>query len=420
MNNISEEIRLFLSCKSQHAMGILLGLSAAQFRYIVSHRNLDCFYRQFNISKKNGNFRKIVSPSIKIKVIQNNLVRFLQQIYNPPLFVNGFIKGKSILSNAIPHVKQKIILKIDLKNFFENINFFQIRDIFLSNPFSFNTQIATFITRICCFSGHLAQGSPVSPIISNIVCSRLDKQLYDFTSRNDCILTRYADDITISSSASKFCNNIIICENPIIISNQLKQIIESNRFKINYEKLCIKKQHTPMFVTGVKINNKPNLSRSKYRQIRSMIYSYLKYGDNKCLYDYSKVTNKFPKCTFYDIIKSKISFFEMIRGNKDNLSIKLKRQLNDIKIIFDSRILLYLYSLNYSYTTKLGYKYIFINVFNCDNTYIGSIWKIRSDKINDNYLRNGNINIICTNIKNLQFNKIRYIDKHFDNYNKIS
>ena len=123
--------------------------------------------------------------------------------------VHGFVKNKSVLSNAKQHLKKKYILNLDLKNFYGSINFGRVRGLFMSKPFNMGDRAATIIAQICCDNDSLPQGACTSPIISNFIMSRLDKELIQFAKNTHTTYTRYADDMLISS-ITKFDSNEVV------------------------------------------------------------------------------------------------------------------------------------------------------------------------------------------------------------------
>jgi len=157
-------------------------------------------YRTFSIEKKSGDERIINSPNRLLSKIQKNLLPLLEEIYKNPSYVNGFTKGKSIKKNAENHVGKRFIVNIDIKDFFTSIKFKRISGILQSSRDQLNPNVATTIAQIVCHNGSLPTGAPTSGIISNIVCGPLDKALIALARKNNLTYTRYADDITFSTS----------------------------------------------------------------------------------------------------------------------------------------------------------------------------------------------------------------------------
>ncbi|MFM7372884.1 MAG: reverse transcriptase domain-containing protein, partial [Sphaerospermopsis kisseleviana] len=109
-----------------------------------------------------------------------------------------------MVTNAKNHCNKKFVLNLDIKDFFPTITQQRIRGVMMSPPYNLPSQIATTISHICCYEGKLPQGAPTSPIISNIVCAKLDSELRLLAKQNKCFYTRYADDITFSTIVKNF------------------------------------------------------------------------------------------------------------------------------------------------------------------------------------------------------------------------
>lgn len=161
-------------------------------------------YRQFTVRKRNGGVRTLAEPIIGLKIIQQKLNQVLQVVFKLRSSVHGFVKERSIATNAQIHEGQRIILNIDLEDFFPSINFGRVRGMFMAAPYNLPPEVATVFAQICCFENQLPQGAPTSPIISNMICSRMDSELQRLARRRRCIYSRYADDITFSTSEKNF------------------------------------------------------------------------------------------------------------------------------------------------------------------------------------------------------------------------
>ncbi|MFQ5498791.1 MAG: reverse transcriptase domain-containing protein [Candidatus Zixiibacteriota bacterium] len=93
-------------------------------------------YRQFEITKSTGGCRIIMAPHPSLKILQQKLNHVLQIVYNieSKPSVHGFVKGRSILTNAKIHVDRRWVLNLDITNFFPSINFGRVRGMFMARP----------------------------------------------------------------------------------------------------------------------------------------------------------------------------------------------------------------------------------------------------------------------------------------------
>ncbi len=226
----------FFQLETRRDIAELLEITEKQLIYylyiIPEHQR----YKRFEIPKKRGGTREIFAPATSLKIVQQKLNQVLQIVYKVKPSAHGFVPEKSILSNALPHVRKRFVLNLDLKDFFPSINFGRVRGLFMHRPYTRNHEVATTLAQICCFNGYLPQGAPSSPIVSNMICAKLDSELQRLAKEHRCTYTRYADDITISTSHLIFPGGLAYFSDErgrVEIGDELKTIIKDNWFEIN-------------------------------------------------------------------------------------------------------------------------------------------------------------------------------------------
>lgn len=111
-------------------------------------------------------------------------------------FAKAFVKRRSIKSNAKFHRNKKIILTIDIKDFFGSINKEKVLEIFKGLGYT-DPLVQTF-SSLCTLRNSLPQGAPTSPALSNLVFINLDLLIFDYCTKNEIHYSRYADDLTFS------------------------------------------------------------------------------------------------------------------------------------------------------------------------------------------------------------------------------
>jgi len=214
----------------------------------------------------------------------------------------------------------------------------RIRNLFKSSPFNFNNTVSTILAQICCFNNALPQGAPTSPILSNMIAWKLDSQLQHLAKITNCTYTRYADDISFSFTCNKRRlpeEIVIIRDNEGSPGNALTHIIEDNGFNINYEKVRLCSNLSRMEVTGLTVNEFPNVRRQYVRQLSSMLNAWRKYGYELAeiefneKYDFRYRASEKPKSYLY-VIKGKLAFLRSVRSERDPLFNKLAVQFNDL------------------------------------------------------------------------------------------
>jgi RNA-directed DNA polymerase len=231
-----ELVKQFFALRTRQDVAELLEIDDSRLvyhLYIVSYSEK---YTTFDIPKKSGGVRRISAPATALKIIQRKLNQVLQHAYESKAPVHGFVYGKNIVTNAQMHKGKRYVFNVDLKDFFPSINFGRVRGMFTAIPYNLNPDVATVLAQICCFDNQLPQGAPTSPIISNMICAKMDSQLRRLAQSHRCIYTRYADDITFSTSMRGF-PDALASVNPagqMEVGSELRRIIEENGFEINY------------------------------------------------------------------------------------------------------------------------------------------------------------------------------------------
>lgn len=341
MVDVEQRASLFKAARTRQQLAESLGYNYKFFVFFLFAQDVERHYSEFNIAKNYKGERLIAAPNEKLKQIQRNLADILLFIFKPKKCVHAFVKNKNIVTNARPHLKAHHILRLDLKDFFPSIHFGRVRNLFEAEPFNFPREVSTTIARICCYKSTLPQGAPTSPIISNMICLKMDAQLTRLAKDNFWTYTRYADDITFSTNKKNVPTKIISSLEPLTISRNITTIIESNLFDINYNKVNIRSKFDSKFITGVKVNSKLNVSRTKYREVRAMLHALRVHGHDKALEEhilkYSRRKRSIPQTNFYNIIQGKIAFLGMVRGQFDPLVSKLKIQLEQIQELDDKK-----------------------------------------------------------------------------------
>jgi len=291
-------------------------ISSKKLGFYLSKR--DDFYSEFEIPKKTGGTRKISAPDLFLKKIQRRINLCLEQFFKPKLSTNGFIRERSIVTNAQPHIGKRFVFNIDLKDFFPSIHYGRIKAVLQKDPFNTSSEIAHLIAHLACYNGILPQGSPLSPLITNIICQALDTYMVKFAKHYRCYYSRYADDITFSSNKNVFKNDKF--------QSDLKNLIQSQGFRINSKKTRIQKSTQRQEVTGIIVNQKSNLRRPYIKNVRAMLHNWDKKGLEYCERTHKEIysknsnlpsNNSIPK--FTSVLNGKIQFLGMVRGKEDNI-----------------------------------------------------------------------------------------------------
>ncbi|MBV5278123.1 MAG: TIR domain-containing protein [Campylobacteraceae bacterium] len=327
-----ESMTLFENLQTQEDVANFFEVEHRYLMYLA-YKDKRPHYKELVIPKKTGGTRKISKPVKSIDILQKKLLPFLQEKYKIKKPVHGFVKGKSILTNSQQHLKKKFILNIDLKDFYDSIHFGRIKGLFMSETFKMGENAATLVAHLCCNNTKIPQGACTSPILSNFIVSQLDKKLMEFAKTSHCTYTRYADDITLSSSKN-ISNTVIKDENssfPINgfeLSSELEKLIHFCNFTINYKKVRLESKYIRQEVTGITVNDFPNVKRTFIRQIRAMLHSWEKDGldiasQKHLSFKKREYSISSPEKFFKNVIIGKLAYLKMIRGEEDIILRKL-------------------------------------------------------------------------------------------------
>ena len=313
----------------------IFGCTAKQLGYYVYKRSEHSQYKRFEITKKRGGTRIIHAPHTNLKIIQRNISRELEALRTFKPCVNGFVAGRDIRRNAHPHVGQRFVLNVDLEDFFGSINFGRVFGLLSKPPFEFHRTIAAAIAKACTFDNRLPQGAPSSPILSNLICSRLDADLTRLAAANKCIYTRYADDLTFSTQATSMplattmrqADGTSFDEASIALRN----IIERNGFTINTAKVRLSTHRHRQEVTGLIVNRRVNVKRRAVREARAMLHAWKKFGLAAAQTEFSTVHGG-GALDFERVLRGKIGFIGQIRGRPDEIFRKLANDFNSLAV----------------------------------------------------------------------------------------
>ncbi|EKE3878007.1 retron Ec67 family RNA-directed DNA polymerase/endonuclease [Escherichia coli] len=323
------------SCNSKPDLARLLGIDPVFMTRVIYIRNTDNLYSQFTIKKKNGSDRHISAPDPELKEIQSRLSDLLQDCLNnirenskeDNNFSHGFERNRSIITNAEKHKSKKWVLNIDLSNFFDEFNFGRVRGYFLKNKnFSLNTELSTLIAKIACHQDKLPQGSPCSPVITNLILVSLDRRLSNLCNRVGCTYTRYADDITISTNKKEFPRNIIKShnENSIDLNKKFLKEIISSGFQINLNKLRLFDRKCRQEVTGLTVNRFVNVDNKYAQKIRAMAHSLFTKGG----YTLTDKKTREQRAGNINELGGMLSFIDYVDKHNNRLPHIIKTSLN--------------------------------------------------------------------------------------------
>jgi RNA-directed DNA polymerase len=201
----------------------------------------------------------------------------------PHPIAHAYAKRRGIVTNAEQHVGKEWVLHLDLVNFFGSITQQMVFNALSWLLLDFSHEEIAAISRLCCHAGCLPQGSPASPILSNLVCFRMDEQLWALAQRLGLAVTRYSDDIYFSSTSAILPEEIAKvrgrgASQHVALGLPLRRIFELQGFQVNFTKVRFQDRTERQWVTGCVVNDRVNVPREYYHAVRSRLHSWERDG----------------------------------------------------------------------------------------------------------------------------------------------
>lgn len=274
------QLRELLGIKSEKQLGFML---------LATDRADPSPYHTFTIPKKTGGYRRIAAPNPQLRAVQQKI---LAKILAPvPVHdaAHGYVAGRSTVTNAAPHVGKAVLIKFDLANFFDTIDYWRVVGLFASFGYGLgdlafrasddDAEVAPTLARLCCYTqrsnqsriAYTPQGAPTSPAISNLVCRTLDKRLEHLAKKLGGDYTRYADDLTFSfdNLPSKGVGRFRWWVN---------QICHQEGFFVREDKFRVIRASQQQRVTGIVVNERLSIPRRDRRRFRAIVHNCEQHG----------------------------------------------------------------------------------------------------------------------------------------------
>ena len=247
-------------------------------------------YRYRWVPKRSGGLRLIETPKTRLKAIQRRLLHELLDEIPPHDAAHGFRSGRSIKSYALPHVGHRVVIRLDLQDFFTSIH--QPRIVALFFTAGYPKPVSRLLAGLCTNSvprelwtdpaiergttdarrhralqqPHLPQGAPTSPALANLCAFRLDVRLSKLATSAAANYTRYADDLVFSGGEE-------LARSARRFHIHAAAIALEEGFAVNFRKTRIMRQSVRQQIAGVVVNEKPNVRRSDYDELKAILHN---------------------------------------------------------------------------------------------------------------------------------------------------
>ncbi|MEO0740650.1 MAG: reverse transcriptase family protein [Bacteroidota bacterium] len=259
-----------------------MGIELSELRFLTFARRVArvSHYRRFLMPKKRGGTRRISAPMPRLKRAQRWVLDHLLAAVPLHDAAHGFVPGRSIASNAAPHVGADVVVNMDLQNFFPTVTYRRVKGLW--RALGYGEQVATVLALLCTepdtdetrLDGQtyfvakgervLPQGAPTSPALTNVLCRRLDARMAGMADSLGLAYTRYADDLTFSGSGEA-------AQHVTKLLWRSVQIITDEGFTLHPDKLRVMRRGARQEVTGLVVNEKLSVDRRTMRRFRATL-----------------------------------------------------------------------------------------------------------------------------------------------------
>jgi RNA-directed DNA polymerase len=287
------------------------------------------------LAKLSGSIRLIEAPKPRLKEMQRQILTGILEKIPPHPKTHGFVKGRSIQTFAAPHVGRRVVLRMDLRDFFPSISGARVQALFRTAGYP--EPVADLLGGLCTNVAprsiwkehiapalqremkalyarpHLPQGAPTSPALANLSFWRADCRLSGLAQSMGARYTRYADDLAFSGSEELDC-----CVERF--SLQAAAILLEEGFAAHHRKTRIMRQSVRHHLAGLVTNQRINLARDDFDQLKAILTNCIRHGPE------SQNRESHPR--FRDHLEGRVRFAESIHATK---GARLRALLEQIK-----------------------------------------------------------------------------------------
>jgi RNA-directed DNA polymerase len=246
--------------------------------------------------KQSGSIRMIESPKPRLKALQRQILTEILEKIPPHPAAHGFLKRRSIKTFVAPHVGQRVLLKMDLQDFFPSISGARVQALF--RTIGYPEAVADLLGGICTnvvprnawhqavlqvdrdrlreastlyAAPHLPQGAPTSPALANICCYRADCRLLGLAQSVGAGYTRYADDLAFSGNEE--------LERGIDrFSVHVAAILMAEGFRVHHRKTRVMRRGVRQHLAGVILNDHLNVMRPDFDRLKAILTNCVRQG----------------------------------------------------------------------------------------------------------------------------------------------
>jgi RNA-directed DNA polymerase len=268
------------------ALASYLGLELGALEWFADVRGLERVvgderlrhYRYARLPRRSGPPRVLEAPKPRLKALQRRLLREVLDPIPVHAAAHGFVRGRSARTHALTHVDRRVVVRLDLEDFFAGVTAARVFGIFRAAGYP--ESVAHVLTGLCTnavpveesvpghwrlsrrlATPHLPQGAPTSPMLANLAAFALDRRLTGLAAAIGATYTRYADDLVLSSDGH--------LRTPVAA---ITEIARAEGFRVNVAKTRVMGRGRRQTVTGIVVNARPNVPRAEYDALKATLH----------------------------------------------------------------------------------------------------------------------------------------------------
>lgn len=319
LRSIQLQAAQFTACETLDDLAYLLEIPAYKLVLLSKSEEYNCF----KIPKSDGTYRYIEAPDGEHKSVLKKLNYYLQCVYHfvRPNAVYGFVispkeemPARNIVTHAQAHLGANYMLNADFEDFFHQIKEERIYKLFDSTAFQLRSSAAATLAQLCVFNGRLPMGSPTSPVLSNFAALTMDATLETLAEQHQLHYTRFADDLTFSSTKKI----------PANFFAQVTAVCSEHGFQFNPDKTKWYGKNETKIVTGLEVTDKVRLPHHFFSELADNLERLKHLNEAKMMVKGDRSSRLLR--AFTQQIEGKLNFVEMVYGAEDEKAVDYNRR----------------------------------------------------------------------------------------------
>jgi hypothetical protein len=257
---------------------------------------------------------------------QRQILMWILEKIPPHPAAHGFVKGKSVKTFVAPHVGRRVVLRMDLRDFFPTFGGVRIQNLF--RTLGYPEAVADLLGGVCTNATprnvwtevsadldpaalnelrslyarpHLPQGAPTSPALANLSFYRTDSRLSALAKSAGAHYTRYADDLAFSGDVEfEKCVDRF--------GMHIAAILLEEGFRVHHRKTRVMRQGVRQHLAGLVTNRRLNILRRDFDRLKAVL--------TNCVHHGAESQNRDERQEFRAHLEGRVAFVESVNPEK--------------------------------------------------------------------------------------------------------